>query len=138
EYLAIQLNQIRGRVTLLKMDDALPDSILDIGPRDVLVALEPRRATSTLVRMVGLFQNAGAAVAVISDEYPPQVLARVDFPIPVVITGVNAFDSYAAYIAVINAIVAALIERSPANVRARLDRLEGLNVVFSTWFEAGP
>lgn len=133
EYLAIQLNQIRTGVQLLRIDDGMPDSMLDTSTRDVFVVLEPRRATAALIRALRLFKEAGACVAAISDEYPPSALAHVDYPIPVVVRGVSAFDSYTAVIAVINAIVAALIARSPAKVRSRLDRLEQLNVAFGTW-----
>lgn len=136
EYMTIQLNQIRRSVVLLRMDDALPDRILDMTGRDVLVALEPRRATSLLVELVTQAKQAGAAVSVITDESMPAVLARVDYPIPVPVRSASAFDSYTAYVSVINAIVTSLIAHAPGRAKARIDRLEQLNTAFSTWYDA--
>ncbi|HLH64467.1 MAG TPA: MurR/RpiR family transcriptional regulator [Solirubrobacteraceae bacterium] len=136
EYLAIPLNQIRRSVVTLRMDDALPDRLLDMTARDVLLALEPRRATRMLVRLIDQFKQAGATVGVITDESMPAVLARVDYPIPVPIRSASAFDSYTAYMSIINAILAALIARAPARAKSRIDRLEQLNLAFSTWYEA--
>ncbi len=135
EYLTIPLNQIRRSVIPLKMDDGLPDRLLDTSSSDVLLALEPRRATRTLVRLVEHFTEVGAAVAVITDDSLPPVLARVDYPIPVPVRSMSAFDSYTAYISVINAILAALIARAPARAKTRIDRLEQLNLAFDTWYE---
>ena len=57
DYLAVQLNQVRGRVTLLKMDDTLPDSILDVSSRDLLVVLQPRRASRAIVDTIRWFHT---------------------------------------------------------------------------------
>jgi DNA-binding MurR/RpiR family transcriptional regulator len=138
EYLAIQLNQIRPRVRMLAVDDGLPDAMLDVESRDILVAFEPRRATNAVVRTVAMFQQAGAAVAVICDEFPPAVLARVDFPIPVPLGGASIFDSYTAMLAVINGIVGALVARMPHGAPPRVDRLESINQAYATWYETRP
>lgn len=135
EYFAIQLNQIRRSVVLLRMDDALPDRILDMNPRDLLLVFEPRRATRALVTLIDQFKAAGAAVGVITDESMPAVLARVDFPIPAPIRSASAFDSYTAYVSIINAMMAALIAHSPGRAKTRIDRLESLNLAFATWYD---
>lgn len=135
EYLAIPLNQIRRSVILLRIDDGLPDRLLEMSSRDILLALEPRRATRTLIRLVEHAIQVDAAVGVIADDSLPPVLARVDYPIPVPVLSTSAFDSYTAYISVINAILAALIARAPGRAKARIDRLEQLNLAFETWYE---
>lgn len=137
EYFAIQLNQIRRSVVLLRMDDALPDRILDMTPGDLLLVFEPRRATRSLVTLIDQFKEAGAAVGVITDESMPAVLARVDYPIPAPIRSTSAFDSYTAYVSIINAMLAAVIAHSPGRAKARIDRLESLNLAFSTWYDTG-
>ena len=136
EYFAIQLNQIRRSVVLLRMDDALPDRILDVSSRDLLLAFEPRRVTRPMITLIEQCKAAGASVGVITDESMPAALARVDFPIPAPIRSASAFDSYTAYVSIINAMLTALIAHAPARAKARIDRLEVLNQAFDTWYDA--
>ncbi len=135
-YLAEQLAQIRPGVALLRLDDTVSDAILDVGRTDVLVAIEPRRATTALVKVVRRFEAAGATIGLICDEFPAPDLANLDLILSASTRGPSIFDSYTALMTVVNAVLAALIARSPQVVRSRIDQLEAINESFDTWAES--
>ncbi len=134
-YFAAQLNQVRSGVHLLPLADSLPDQILEVNRRDVLVAFEPRRATIHLERLVEHFCRVGATVAVVCDEYPAPALAQSPIVITVATRGPNLFDSYTAIVSVINAILAGAVPRMPTTTTSRIERLEALNRDFQMWAE---
>ena len=135
-YFAAQLNQLRPRVQMLSLNDALPDAIVDITDQDLLLVFEPRRATKQLANLVAAFRQAGATVAVVCDEYPAPGLARSSILVSAATRGTSLFDSYTAIVSIINGLIAAVVPRLPRVATARIDRLEGLNRDFGIWAEA--
>lgn len=134
-YFAIQLVQLRSRVQLLRMDETLPDQLVDLAPDDLLVLFEPRRATRQSVILVEAFRRSDATVAVFSDERPPAVLAESTFVFATAVDGISMFDSYVGLFALCAAVLAALIQRNPADARLRAERYEYLNQGLNTWFD---
>jgi DNA-binding MurR/RpiR family transcriptional regulator len=132
-YLATQLRHIRSGCSLLSLSETLPDQLLDAQPDDLLVVIEPRRATLALMSLVQHCVDRGMTIAVICDEYPAPALARSPVLITVPASGPGPFDSYAALVTVINALIAALIPRLGRSSRARIDKLESINEEFRMW-----
>lgn len=133
-YFAMQLTQLRRDVKLLTLSDLLPDSVLDMSAKDLLVIFEPRRATAVLVRLLEQARNYGAITAAFTDQHPPAPLADCDLVFRTRVDSISVFDSYAAMFALCDAVLAHLIQRMPKAVRARAERLESLNSGFATWY----
>jgi DNA-binding MurR/RpiR family transcriptional regulator len=132
-YFAMQLAQLRQGVSLLNLSDALPDGLLDMSAKDLLVVFEPRRATAALVQLLAETRAVGAQVAAFTDEHPPDVVAASDFLFRTKVDAISVFDSYAAMFALCDAVLAAIVQHVPNTVRTRAERLEELNARFATW-----
>jgi DNA-binding MurR/RpiR family transcriptional regulator len=132
-YFAIQLAQLRPGVRLLSLSDALPDDLLDMTAKDLLIVFEPRRATKVLVQLIVETRNLGAQIAAFTDEHPPNVIATSDFLFRTKVDAISVFDSYAAMFALCDALLTAIVQHLPDAVRARAERLEELNGRFSSW-----
>jgi DNA-binding MurR/RpiR family transcriptional regulator len=132
-YFSMQLAQLRHGVRLLNLNDALPDDLLDMSAKDLLIVFEPRRATEVLVRLLVEARDLGAEIAAFTDEHPPSVIAASDFLFRTKVDAISVFDSYAAMFALCDALLAAIVLHLPNAVRARAERLEELNTRFTTW-----
>jgi DNA-binding MurR/RpiR family transcriptional regulator len=133
-YFAVQLNQVRGRVSLLTLADDLADQLLDLTSSDTLVVFEPRRATKALVHLVEQAQGNGSSVALFSDEKPARpLIAAADFTFRTAIDAVSLFDSYAGLFALCHAVMAGVVQEVGNRVRIRTERLETLNRQFGVW-----
>jgi DNA-binding MurR/RpiR family transcriptional regulator len=132
-YFAMQLAQLRHGVRLLSLSDALPDDLLDMSAKDLLIVFEPRRATEVLVQLLAEARHIGAEIAAFSDEHPPNVIATSDFLFRTKVDAISVFDSYAAMFALCDAVLTAIVQHLPNAVRARAERLEELNTRFASW-----
>jgi DNA-binding MurR/RpiR family transcriptional regulator len=132
-YFSMQLAQLRQGVRLLNLSDALPDDLLDMNAKDLLIVFEPRRATEVLVGLLTEARDLGAEIAAFTDEHPPNVIAASDFLFRTKVDAISVFDSYAAMFALCDALLAAIVQHLPNAVRARAERLEELNSRFTTW-----
>ena len=100
------------------------EQILNIGPRDVLIAVSFPRYSKRTIRAVQYAHKAGADVVALTDSvtsplapYSDQLLtARSDMA--------SFVDSLVAPLSIINAMVAAVSMRQHDEVQSRLERLE--------------
>jgi DNA-binding MurR/RpiR family transcriptional regulator len=136
-YFALQLAQVRPGVQLLKLSELLPDSILDMSHKDVLVLFEPRRATTALIRLLEHARSLGVSIAAFTDEYPASPITGCDLVFRTRVEAVSVFDSYAAMFVLCDTLLAYLVQRMPRAVRARAERLEEVNGAFDTWYASG-
>ncbi len=132
-YLFVQLNQLRGGVFLLGAGDGLTDELLEVGSKDLLVAFAPRRSTSNMVETVREFRRRGAAVAGLCDQFPSPELSSADYLLTVVTRSLSLFDSYTAFLTLVNGIVAALVAEPGAEIPARMKRVDALSEAFGIW-----
>lgn len=135
-YFAMQLSQLRSNVVLLTIGD-LADQVLDMSAADILVLFEPRRATTTLMRLLDVAHSSGLPIAAFTDELPPAAFDASEFLFRTKVDAVSVFDSYAAMFALCDAILAFIVHRMPKAVRSRAERLEELNDSFATFFQGG-
>jgi DNA-binding MurR/RpiR family transcriptional regulator len=133
-YFAMQLAQVRPGVQLLELSDRLPDSILDMDHGDILVLFEPRRATTTLIRLLEHARSLGVSIAAFTDESPASPITECDFVFRTRVEAVSVFDSYAAMFILCDTLLAYLVQRMPRAVRARAERLESVNGSLATWY----
>lgn len=135
-YFWIQLNQTRSDVHLLRVDDMLTDQLLDIPYQSLLVAFVPRRLIRTVIAAINEFKRAGAEVVIIADLLPPDSIGPSNALITVPTQGATIFDSYAAFITVINALIAGVVARKHELVGSRLAQFEGLGGEFGVWADS--
>lgn len=135
-YFAMQLSQLRPNVVLLTIGD-LADQVLDMNASDLLVLFEPRRATTTLMRLLNVAHSTGVVIAAFTDEMPPAAFDAAEYLFRTKVDAVSVFDSYAAMFALCDATLASIVHRMPKEVRSRAERLEELNDSFATFFHPG-
>ena len=139
ENLALQLRQLRPHVHILKLGDNLPDQIVGMTAADVVLVLEPRRATTLIETAMSWFRRRGATIAVLCDEFPVPSLAGNSIVLTASTRGTSVFDSYSSIVSVCNALLAAIAGglRS-SSVAERIDELEAINTHFGIWTEPSP
>jgi DNA-binding MurR/RpiR family transcriptional regulator len=127
EYLAEHLRILRPRVQVLSA--AGPDrvsSMLDVGRRDVLVAFDYRRYQHDTVRLAMTAKDRGATVVAFTDPYLSPLAARADVILTSSVRSPSPFDALTPAVALVEAIVAALVDRLGDALRARMARYDAL------------
>lgn len=132
------LHQLRPQVGLLT-DLAARESeaLADLGPGDLLLAVDLRRRTTRLPALVRAARAGGVGVLLLSDAPLSPLEAEADAVLRVPIHDAQVFDAYVAPISLVNFLAAALAERAPTAVRQRLARIEALHGALAD-LEAGP
>ncbi len=102
------------------------EQILDIGPRDVFIAISFPRYSTRTVRAVEYAKRAGADVVAITDSVTSPLAAGADQLLTARSDMASFVDSLVAPLSIINAMVAAVSLSKPDEVAARLHRLEGI------------
>ena len=100
------------------------EQILNIGERDVLIAISFPRYSKRTVRAVQFAHDAGADVVSITDSEASPIAAYCDQLLTAHSDMASFVDSLVAPLSIINAMVAAVSMQSHDEVAARLRRLE--------------
>ena len=100
------------------------EQILNIGPRDVLIAISFPRYSKRTVRAVQYAHRAGADVVALTDSAQSPLAADCDQLLTAHSDMASFVDSLVAPLSIINAMVAAVSMRKHDEVQARLERLE--------------
>lgn len=125
DYMATLLRVIRPEVTYLA--DHLTDwqqALLDLRAGDVAVIFDIRRYESNAVHFAELAAEQGAEVVLITDRWLSPAAAFARHSLPCHIEMPAAWDSTAAILVVVEALLAQVQGRVPDQVQARLNRLE--------------
>ena len=122
-----QFLQARRDVHLLPATgETLAEYLIDIGPRDLFVAIGFRRRVPEVARALETVATSGAKVLYITElGSPAQPVAT--WEIPVAIRGRDPFDRYAGAISLLHFLGVALISRSGQDGRERLELVEQLH-----------
>lgn len=128
------MNLIRPDVMFLDVSSAdVPDQLLDMGERDVLVAVSMSRYTQDVVRLVRLAPTHAATV-LITDEHASPLLPDADWVITFSSRPAAIFRSLTAGMATVQALVAATArEVGKEAVDARIAKAEQLWASFATF-----
>lgn len=112
-YAALVLDRMRGETVLLTGDAAAVPALASLTAEDALLVFTfPPYASSTL-RVTNQVKERGAAVVAITDTPISPVGQRVDVVLPTLSSGLSAQNSFVAAMAVANALLNAIIARSP-------------------------
>lgn len=128
EYLAAHLKILRSRVQVLSA--AGPDrvsSMLDVSRRDVLVAFDYRRYQHDTVRLAMTAKNQGATLVAFTDPYLSPLAAQADVILTSSVQSPSPFDALTPAVALVEAIIAALVDRLGDAPRVRMARYDALN-----------
>ncbi len=128
EYLAAHLRILRPRVQVLSA--ARPDqvsSMLDVGRRDVFVAFDYRRYQHDTIRLAMTAKDQGATLIAFTDPYLSPLAARADVILTSSVASPSPFDALTPAMALVEALIAALVDRLGDAPRARMARYDELN-----------
>jgi DNA-binding MurR/RpiR family transcriptional regulator len=102
------------------------DRLVDIGRRDVLVVFDIRRYQEDLLAHALAMTERQAAVVLITDQWLSPIARLALHVLPTRIQVPSAWDSSAALLVVVEALIAAVTTRNWATVKARIGALEQL------------
>jgi DNA-binding MurR/RpiR family transcriptional regulator len=127
EYLAAHLRILRPRVQMISAAGAdRMSSVLDVGRRDVLVAFDYRRYQHDTVRLAATAKEQGATVIAFTDPYLSPLAAHADVILTSSVQSPSPFGALTPAVALVEAIIAALVDRlgdAPVTRMARYDAL---------------
>lgn len=128
EYLAEHLRILRPRVQVLSARG--PDRVsamLDMSRRDVLIAFDYRRYQHDTVRLATMAKDQGATLVAFTDPYLSPLAARADVILTSSVESPSPFDALTPSAALVEALIAALVDRLGDAPRARMTRYDALN-----------
>ena len=128
EYLAAHLRILRPRVQMISAagTDRM-SSVLDVGRRDVLVAFDYRRYQHDTVRLAATAKQQGATVIAFTDPYLSPLAAHADVILTSSVQSPSPFDALTPAVALVEAIIAALVDRLGDAPVARMARYDALH-----------
>ena len=126
--LAAHLRIGRPRVHMISAAGAdRMSSILDVGRRDVLVAFDYRRYQHDTVKLAVMAKEQGATVIACTDPYLSPVAAHADVILTSSVQSPSPFDALTPAVALVEAIIAALVDRLGDAPVARMARYDALH-----------
>jgi DNA-binding MurR/RpiR family transcriptional regulator len=124
-YLYAQLNLCRGSVVLLSTDAGFEgDQLLDIGPDDVLIAVDVRRYVKRVVDSAEFALSRGARLVVLSDSAASPLFGATPMRLCAATAAVSAFDSYVGLILAADILTNMVVAGDPDLARDRIARGE--------------
>lgn len=128
QYLYSRLYQLRPSCRLLTADPLpLSAHLLEITDRDVVVAFDYRRYQDDVIALAHGAARHGASVVLVTDRWLSPIVEISSHVITAETeTGGSPFDSIVGSVALIEVMVAALVERIGEPGRQRIQQLDGL------------
>ncbi|HYF54963.1 MAG TPA: MurR/RpiR family transcriptional regulator [Salinarimonas sp.] len=121
-YLYAQLNLCLERVTMLTTDASFEaDRLLDVGPDDVVIAVDVRRYVERCVQAAEWCRAQGAAVVVLSDGPTSPLFGRTSYRLAAATNSAGAFDSYLGLMLIADLVTNIVADRAPERARRRLE-----------------
>lgn len=127
EYLAAHLRILRPNVRVVPAagNDRV-SYLLDVGRRDVLVAFDYRRYQRDTVRLAGAAREQGASVIAFTDPYLSPLSAYADVIFTTSVAAPSPFDALTPAMALVEALIAALVDQLGDAPRERMTRYDAL------------
>ena len=124
---SIMLGQIRCNVRLIQgVGDTFPEEIMNIRPGDLCIGFVFPRYFSTTINVLKAVRNAGAAVAIISNQSFLPVKQYADYILPCYIDGIAYKDSFVAPLSLINYLTMEVAARERVTSYENLQKVERL------------
>jgi DNA-binding MurR/RpiR family transcriptional regulator len=103
--------------------------LADLGPGDVLFAIDFRRRTRVLPRVVEVARDAGASVVLLTYAPLSDLASRTDVVLTCPTQGSAIFDSYVAAMSIVNYLGTQLVTDASATSRKRMQRIERIHAL---------
>ena len=118
---------VRGDVDFVESQPALwRDRVIEIGRRDVLVCLDIRRYQDDVIALAETAARQGATVVLITDQWLSPIARVARHVLPAHIAAPSNWDSSAALLMLLEALVAAATKRLWDTARPRMEAIEAL------------
>jgi DNA-binding MurR/RpiR family transcriptional regulator len=124
-YLVLHLIQIRGNARVLP-DSPVErvDALVDVGRRDVVVLFDYRRYEEATEALARAAIARGAKIILCTDQWLSPIAGLATVVLPCAVDSPSPYDSFTPSLAVLETVIAALIERSGPATAARLAQIE--------------
>jgi len=127
-YAHVLFSHARADVTLVNEAAAKGADILaDMGAGDVLFAIDFRRRTRLLPKVVEVTRDAGASVVLLTYAPLSALASRVEVVLTCPTQGSAIFDSYVAAISMVNYLAGELVAAARTTSRKRMERIERIH-----------
>lgn len=128
EYLAAHLRILRPNVLIAPtVSGDRMTSLLDIGPRDVVGAFDYRRYQRDTIRLAVTAKQQGAKVIAFTDPYLSPLAAHADVILTSSVSSPSPFDALTPAVALVEALIAALVDQLGDKPLARMARYDALH-----------
>lgn len=128
EYLAAHLRILRPNVSMVStVGGDRMGSLLDIGRRDVVGAFDYRRYQRDTIRITATAKQQGATIVAFTDPYLSPLAAHADVILTSSVSSPSPFDALTPAVALVEALIAALVDKFGDAPRARMARYDALH-----------
>lgn len=128
EYLSMHLRHLRPNVSHLpKSEQARTFALLDIGPKDIVVSFDYRRYQDSTVAFLERAKAQRATTVLFTDPWLSPASRHADYLISNAVVAASPFDSITPGFALVETLIAALVEAlgdSPVTRLRRYDEIE--------------
>ncbi|AEV84680.1 RpiR family transcriptional regulator [Actinoplanes sp. SE50] len=125
EYLLLHLMQVRGGARLLPAGAVeRANTLVDVGRRDLLVIFDFRRYEDWSLALARAATEAGARVVLVTDRWLSPIAAVAEAVLACPVDSPSAYDSFVPALAVLETVIAGVIDRLGAPAGERLARIE--------------
>lgn len=125
-YLHTRLHQLRPRSRLLAGPPDRGEGLIEIERRDAVVVFDVRRYDPELAEFARAAAGNGAAVMLFTDRWLSPIAANADRVLVAATETRSPFDSLATTVGLVEALLAALVNRMGDSARGRMVRVEAL------------
>ena len=127
EYLAANLRMLRSDVHVVASVGAdRTSTLLDVGRRDVLVIFDYRRYQHDTVTAAAMAKERGATLIAFTDPYLSPLAAHADVILTTSVASPSPFDALTPAVALVETMIAALVDQLGAAPRERMARYDAL------------
>lgn len=124
-YMHLHLQQIRkDNLHIEPSKEAHAEYLLDAGKKDVLLVFDFRRYAIDTIAFAQEASKRGVSVVLVTDPYLSPVSDVASVVLTTVIYAPSPFDSYMSAVAVVETLVAGLIQELDETARKRISKLE--------------
>ncbi len=127
-YASALLSQVRHDVSLLnELSGREAEFLADLNDKDLLLAVDFRRRTSRLPRIVAAARSTGARVLLLTDTPLSALAGQAAAILHCPSQTEQVFDSYVSAVSLMNYLATAMAARTPRQTHARMSRIEQLH-----------
>lgn len=132
-YLYAHLHMLRPGARLIGMNPApRMDDLIDLARKDVLVVFDYRRYQSDTIELARRAAEREATIVLLTDPWLSPIAVVAKHVLSASVEAPSPFDSLVGGLAVVETLIAGLVERIGDQARTRLEALERLRAG-STW-----